>query len=394
MRVLQINSVCGYGSTGNIAVDLYHTLKEQGHECCIAFGRGSAPETVESYRIGTDKDVYVHGILSRITDRHGFYSTKATKEFVKWMEAYNPDVIHLHNIHGYYINIEVLFKALKRLNKPVIWTLHDCWAFTGHCAYFDYAECNKWKAECEKCLQKRSYPTSFGCNNSKKNFRDKKQLFTDLEKLTIITPSEWLAKIVHRSFLGYYPVKVIYNGIDLDVFKPTESDFRVRNRLEDKKIILGVANVWDERKGLATFNELASKSDENYKIVIVGIDEKQKRKLNPKIIAIERTQSKRELAELYSCADVYLNPSYEETMGLTTVEALACGTSVLVRNKTALPEIVGYDKKKIFDEDLLKQLNGLTETECQQDKNREIALRYEKKEQYQKYIELYKSGLV
>lgn len=229
------------------------------------------------------------------------------------------------------------------------------------------------------------------CDNSKGNFEKKRELFTSLEKLTIVTPSEWLAGVIGKSFLGNYPVKVIYNGIDLEIFKPTESDFRIKNNLMNKIIILGVANVWSERKGLSVFNELASKLNEDYQVVVVGIDEKKKKDLNSKIIAIERTQSKQELAELYTCADIYINPSYEETMGLTTVEALACGTNVLVRNKTALPEIVGYDGERIFDKELSERFFAILEKNYQQEKNREIALRYEKKQQYQKYIELYKS---
>ena len=165
MKVLQINSVCGYGSTGNIVVDLYHALKEQGHDCCVAYGRGSAPADVQSYRIGSDWDVYLHGALSRITDKQGFYSTRATKRFMKWMKEYDPDVIHLHNLHGYYIDIEILFDALKQMNKPVVWTLHDCWAFTGHCAHYTSAECYKWTIGCEHCPQKHCYPTSIFLNN-------------------------------------------------------------------------------------------------------------------------------------------------------------------------------------------------------------------------------------
>lgn len=389
MRVLQVNSVCGYGSTGNIVVDLYYALKSRGHECCIAYGRGSAPKDVENYRIGSDIDVYIHGLCSRITDRHAFYSTRATERFVQWMKEYDPDVIHLHNLHGYYINIEVLFDALKQMDKPVIWTLHDCWAFTGHCAYYTAANCQKWKNGCEHCPQWRSYPSSVMRDGSASNYLRKKDIFCGLQKLMIITPSEWLKKEVEKSFLAKYPVSVIYNGIDLQVFRPQESAFREKHNLRNEKIILGVANVWTERKGLRVFLNLADKLDESYKIVMVGVKQKQQKR-NSKILFIERTDSKQELAEIYTMADLYLNPSVEETMGLTTVEALACGTSVLVWEGTALPEIVEYDKIRLIRESSLQQqIEEMVGTKTDRYANRTLAGKYEKEKQYGMYIDLY-----
>ena len=190
MKVLQINSVCGVGSTGRIATDLYKVLEEQGHECVIAYGRGTAPEGIKTIKIGTDFDNYMHVAKTRIFDKHGFGSTKATKEFIEKVKAYDPDVIHLHNIHGYYINIEILFNYLKEANKKVIWTLHDCWAFTGHCSHFDYIGCDKWKDECEKCPQKKEYPSSILKDNSNWNYEKKKQIFTSVNNMTIVTPSD------------------------------------------------------------------------------------------------------------------------------------------------------------------------------------------------------------
>lgn len=390
MKILQINSVCGYGSTGNIVVDLYRVLKVQGHECCIAYGRGIAPADVQSYRIGSDIDVYMHGILSRLTDKHGFYSTRATKRLVQWMKEYDPDVVHLHNLHGYYINIEILFDALKQMDKPVVWTLHDCWAFTGHCAYFEYVGCNKWKKECSHCPQKREYPASLFLDNSKNNYVRKKTAICLLNKITIVTPSKWLAETVGQSYLKDHPIKVIYNGIDLESFKPTESNFRKKYGLENKKIILGVANVWCKRKGLQVFQQLAKDLDENYQIVLVGMTKRQRKQLDNGIIAIDRTSSKRELAQIYTTADLYLNPSEEETMGLTTVEALACGTDVLVKNSTALPEIVGYEKTCVLKENaMLSQVMRVAELPNSREENRERALLYKKEEQYRKYVDLY-----
>lgn len=357
MRVLQINSVCGYGSTGNIVVDLYHELKKQGHECCIAYGRGTAPDDVDSYRIGTDLDVYVHGVMSRLTDKHGFYSTHATKKFVKWMEEYNPDVIHLHNLHGYYINIEVLFEALKQMDKPVVWTLHDCWAFTGHCAYFDYVDCDKWKIQCKKCPQKKEYPTSYWLDNSRVNFVRKKNIICALRNLTVVTPSHWLCDLVKQSYLHNYRTTVIHNGIDLNTFQPTASKFRERYGLEGKTVILGVASEWTRRKGIQDFFRLSNMLDDSYRIVLIGhLDEKIRRVGN--ILYIERTTDRKELAAWYTTADVFFNPTYEDNYPTVNLEAQACGTPVITYDTGGSPEGLLLDSC-VVGKDLLQAVKKI-----------------------------------
>ena len=226
MKVLQINSVCGIGSTGRIATDINNILIEQGHESYIAYGRDLPRNCGTSIRIGTKCDNYTHGVLTRVFDKHGFGSRKATQDFIKEVKKLDPDIIHLHNIHGYYINIEILFDYLKEAYKPVIWTLHDCWAFTGHCSYFDYIGCTRWETQCYSCPGKRSYPASAFLDNSKMNYSRKKAIFTGIKNLTIVTPSKWLAGLVKQSYLKKYPVKVINNGIDLEVFRPIKNDLR------------------------------------------------------------------------------------------------------------------------------------------------------------------------
>ncbi|BDU80964.1 glycosyltransferase [Clostridium perfringens] len=342
MKVLQINSVCGVGSTGRIATDLYKVLEEQGHECVIAYGRGTAPEGIKTIKIGTDFDNYMHVAKTRLFDKHGFGSTKATKEFIKKVKEYDPDVIHLHNIHGYYINIEILFNYLKEVDKKVIWTLHDCWAFTGHCSHFDYIGCDKWKAECEKCPQKKEYPSSILKNNSNWNYEKKKQLFTSVNNMTIVTPSRWLSNLVKESFLNKYPIKVINNGIDLGIFKPTKSNFREKHNLQDKIIILGVASVWTKKKGFYYFIEVAKKLNDSFKVVMVGISEKQKTRLPKNILAISRTNNAKELAEIYSAADIFINPTLEDTYPTTNLEAIACNTKVITFD-------VGGSKEAVLD---------------------------------------------
>ena len=391
MKVFQINSTCGFGSTGRIAVDILKELEKNGGEGIIAYGRNSAPENVNSYRIGSDLQVKIHGVLSRITDRQGFYGTSATKKLIEKIKDYNPDIIHLHNIHGYYLNVAILFDFLKEYNKPIVWTLHDCWAFTGHCAFFSFSGCEKWKTECNTCPLKKDYPTSLVMDNSKKNYKQKKELFTKPENITFVTPSYWLKDLTEKSFLGKYPVKVINNGIDLTKFKPTESDFRQKNNLQDKFIILGVASVWEERKGLKDFIELNEMLSQNEKIVLVGLDDNQLATLPKSIIGIKRTNSIEELAELYSAADVFVNPTYEDNYPTTNLEAISCGTPVVTYITGGSPESVfegnGFsvpqgDVKGIYD--AIKKVDGCkTPTKDFFDASK----------RYKEYVDLYKEIL-
>ena len=394
MRVLQINSVCGVGSTGRIATDLYKVLEEQGHECLIAYGRGTAPEGINSYKIGTNLDNYLHVARTRLFDQHGYGSKKPTRELVKKIKEYNPDVIHLHNLHGYYLNLEVLFNYLAESNKPVVWTLHDCWAFTGHCAYFDYVGCDKWKSECRNCPQKKTYPNSYGLDNSYQNFNQKKDLFTRLNNLIIITPSQWLADLVKKSFLNKYPVQVINNGIDLNVFKPTPSEFRKKYHLEKKKIILGVANVWDDRKGFNTFIELSSNLNDNYQIIMVGVTEKQKNNLPSNIIGITRTNNIKELAEIYSSADIFVNPTLEDNFPTVNLESIACGTPIITFDTGGSPESLTMKCGSVVEKRNIKLLidtinemitsNSIDNKECLKQSKK-----YNKDDKFPEYVKIY-----
>ena len=301
MKVLMINSVCGIKSTGRIATDLADMLTEKGHIVKIAYGREEVPEKYKGYavRIGNEWDVRLHGLEARLFDNAGFGSKKATLKFLEWVREFAPDIIHLHNLHGYYINVELLFKFLKEYKKPVIWTLHDCWAFTGHCAHFDLCKCYKWKTECHKCPQKKEYPASILLDNSRKNYRNKKKAFQGVDNMVIVTPSNWLSDLVKESFLREYETRVINNGIDLALFKPTEGGFREKYKLENKIIVLGVASAWGVKKGLVDFIELRKQLDRRYEIVLVGVSEEDKNILPDGMLGITRTDSVKELAEIY-----------------------------------------------------------------------------------------------
>lgn len=330
MKVLQINSVCGVGSTGRIATDIDSQLRKNNIESYIAYGRETSINNDHIMKIGSKLDYYLHGCFTRLFDTHAILgSGRATMHLINKIKKIDPDVIHLHNLHGYYINIKILFNYLKESGKPVVWTLHDCWSFTGHCAHFSYVQCNKWHDGCHDCPRKKGYPGSFLFDHSKQNYEKKRELFTSLDNMTIVTPSQWLANLVQSSYLNKYPVRVIPNGIDLNVFKPTESDFRERNSLQDKFIILGVANGWGERKGFHYFLELADILNDSYMIALVGLTKKQKEKLPKRIFGITRTNNVKELAKIYSSADVFVNPTLEDNFPTTNLEALACGTPVI-----------------------------------------------------------------
>lgn len=331
MKVLMINVVCGIRSTGRICTDLATALETQGHEVKIAYGRENVPEQFQKYavKIGTDLDVKLHGVKARLLDGAGFGSKKATEKFIEWVKEYDPDVIHLHNIHGYYINVEVLFNYLKTCGKKVIWTLHDCWAFTGHTAYCDAVNCERWITGCFKCPQKAQYPKTL-IDRSKCNWLKKRRIMAGVSDMSIVTPSQWLANLVKESFLAEYPVEVIHNGIDTAQFMPLENDFKKHFGIQNKKMILGVATAWDDNKGINDYIRLSEMLDEDeYKVVLVGLTDEQIAKLPSNLLGLKRTNSIKELAQIYTAADFVLNLSKVENYPTVNLEALCCGTTVI-----------------------------------------------------------------
>lgn len=330
MKILMINVVCGIRSTGRICTDLAMALESKGHDVKIAYGREKVPEQFQKYavRIGSDLSVSLHGVQARLADSAGFGSEKATKRFIEWVREYSPDVIHLHNIHGYYINIEILFEYLKECGKKVIWTLHDCWPFTGHSAYCDAISCERWITGCYDCPQSKAYPKSL-VDKSNLNWEKKRDIFTHIPNMTIITPSEWLMSLVKKSFLCKYSGKVIPNGVDISQFKIINSNFREKYNLKDKIILLGVATAWNDFKGYSDFVQLSKMLDNQYKIVLVGLTKKQRNEIPTDILGLERTSSIKELAEIYSAADIFLNLTYCDNYPTVNLEAIACGTLVL-----------------------------------------------------------------
>ncbi len=360
MVVLQVNSASG-GSTGKIVQSTYEELNKPGNNSYVVYGRGKKLYGNQYYiRIGKDLDIYWHAALTRIFDLHAFGSIRATSRLKKTIRQISPDIIHLHNLHGYYLNIAGLFKYLKSSKYKIMWTLHDCWAFTGHCAYFDYVGCKKWQIECYHCPQKNRYPKSWLFDNSSYNFRKKKELFTGIKYLTLVVPSNWLASLVKKSFLKEYPVELIRNGIDLEIFRPRESTFRQRYGLDGKFIILGVANLWDERKGIKYFYELEKFLKNDEAIVLVGKERERHISHTGKIIKIGRTENQQELAEIYSAADVFVNTTLEDNFPTTNLEALACGTPVITFRSGGSPEAINEKTGFVIEKgDMVDLLNKI-----------------------------------
>lgn len=369
MKVLFINSVCGIRSTGRIVSDLADRYMSQGHEVKIAYGREAAAEKYAhiSYRIGTDADVKINALKARLLDNDGFNALRQTKKFIEFANDYNPDVLWLHNLHGYYINIDLLFDWIKqRPEMKVMWTLHDCWSLTGHCAHFDYAKCSRWKDGCGSCPQKNVYPASWILDRSRENHRRKKEAFCGVEDLTLIVPSAWLARLVKQSFLKEYPVDVVRNTVDTEIFRPAEGDFRKQTGLEDKKIVLGVASAWSDRKGLSDFIKLSDMLPSDYKIVLVGLTKKQTEKMPENIFCMERTNSARELAQIYTQADVFVNLTYEDTYPTVNLESQACGTVCLTYRTGGSPESV--PPENVVEQGDLKAMAKRIEEICKTEK--------------------------
>ena len=342
MKTVLINS-CNFGSTGNIMLEIAETAENGGYTAAVCYPQSrdnSRKQKEKDFIIGTRFSRNIHLQLAGITGLNGCFSYFSTLKLLKKLDKLKPDIIHLHNLHNCYINLPMLFKYIKKHNIKTVWTLHDCWSFTGHCPHFDMIGCDKWKTGCYSCPQYKEYPKSL-FDNSKYMYRLKKKWFTGVENMTIVTPSEWLASLVKESYLKDYPVKVINNGIDLNVFKPTESDFIKKYALENKYIVLGVAFGWGRRKGLDVFVELARRLDkEKYKVVLVGTDDNVDKLLPENIISIHRTQNQTELAEIYTAADVFANPTREENYPTVNMESVACGTPVVTFNTGGSPEML------------------------------------------------------
>lgn len=402
-KLLQINTVVNSGSTGRIAEEIGLMVMGNGWESTIAYGRNPRPSKSNLIKIGTKTEIYAHVAKTRVFDAHGLGSVKGTKKLIDEIKVIEPDIIHLHNIHGYYLNIKILFEFLSKTQIPVVWTLHDCWSYTGHCIHYTYVDCQKWQTDigCHSCPQKKTYPASFVFDRSKKNFELKRNLFTSLSNLTLVPASNWLKNELKKSFLKNQKIRMIHNGIDLKQFSPKESEkIKSKYTINNKFIILGVANPWSDKKGLGDFVKLSKLLKKDQQIVLVGLTNKQIRALPENIIGIERTESIKEMASLYSLAGVFANPTWEDNYPTTNLEAIACGTPVITYKTGGSPESIGENTGFVIPQGDIQALKKKIDLIQSRGKAyygrscREFAIEsFDKKDRFEEYFALYEELL-
>lgn len=344
MIYAQVNSV-PFGSTGAVMRQVHEGRVAVGDESWMLWGRGRAAREAFEFNYGTRAGVVADAALTRLDGRAGLHSHAATRRLLAKLDEIGPDVVHLHNLHGYHVNYELLFGWLAARGQRTVWTLHDCWALTGHCAYFTHVGCDRWETGCpgpSRCPQLDTYPRTWCASTCGENWRRKRDAFTSLDpgQLTLVTPSEWLAGIVRRSYLGGYPIEVRSNTVDETVFRPTPSDFRARHGLGERFVVLGVASPWTRRKGLEDFLELRRRLPDDVAIVLVGLSRSQARSLPAGVLGLERVEPE-ELACIYTASDLLFVPSREETFGMTILEAHLCGCPAVAYAGGAAAETCG-----------------------------------------------------
>lgn len=402
-KILQINPVLRINtSTGRIMQEIGELAMQHGWESYIAYSRGRdgiRPCQSRLLPVGNKRSVCWHGVMTRLFDRHGLASDGATRELIEGIERIRPDVIHIHNIHGYFLNYRILFDYLSRCGTPVVWTVHDCWLYTGHCYYYSYAGCNRWQTGCGHCPQKREFPSSLLFDRSARNYADKQSAFTSMPRhlLTIVPVSEWIRGEMQHSFFREYDFRVIHNGINTDVFNlfDTES-IKEKYRLQGKCLLLGVASIWSREKGLDDFIRLAGMLNDDEAIVLVGIKPEEKKRLPANVVAISRTENIHQLAELYSAADAFVNLTWQDNYPTVNLEAIACGTPVVTYRTGGSVEAITDDTGFIVEQgDLEGVLNavrtiGRRGKSFYQSRCRRYALAHFRKEEcYVHYLRLY-----
>lgn len=396
MKIVEIN-LGTYGSTGTIMHQIADLARREGHVVitCAPYSRSNNKRRQKGdFLYGCIPLRLISRIFERLTGLHEWCYISGTLQLFSLLNKEKPDLIHLHNIHSSFLNLKLLFNYIKRNNIRIAWTLHDCWSFTGHCPHFEMVGCDKWQTECYNCPRYREYPVC-QIDDSKRMYRRKKEWFNGVKNLTLVAPSRWMQELIPKSFLKHYQTELIYNGIDLNVFKPQQSDFKGRIGLGDRYMLLGVSMVWNDNKGLDVFIELARRLNEKYRIVLVGTDETIDKVLPTNIISIHQTDSQQELALIYSAADLFVNPTREELFGLVNAEALACGTPVITFRSGGSPEVIDESCGCVVERNNLDALEHNIINICERkpfssECCRERAELFDKNVTFRKYVELYK----
>ena len=403
-KLLQINPVMRINtSTGRIMQEIGDIAMRNGWESYIAYSKGrdgiEKPCNSQKVPVGNKLDTIIHGLATRFFDRHGLASKAATKDFIKQIEEIKPDIIHIHNIHGYFLNYQVLFGYLAKVDIPVVWTVHDCWLYTGHCYCYSFAKCDKWMTGCGKCPQQRLFPASWFVDRSAQNYIDKKNAFTSISqgRLVIVPVSEWIRGEMSRSFLKDCEYRVIHNGIDLNTFTIRDTKaVKDKYGLNGKRIYLGLASIWSTEKGWDDFMEMSKLLNDDETIVLVGVEKAKIQDLPKNVIGITRTENIGQLAELYSAADVFVNPTWQDNYPTVNLEAISCGTPVVTYRTGGSVEAITEQTGVVVEQG---DVNGLLNTardvasrgkEYYQEPCREYALQNFKKEnRYVDYLKLY-----
>lgn len=403
-NLVQINSAINFSSTGRIVEQIGLCAIERGWDSYVAHGaRYVNPTNLRDIHIENKYEEKIHAIYSMLFDAQGLGSCGSTKKLVRFFREVKPEILHLHNIHGYYLNYPILFDYIKEVQPQVIWTIHDSWAYTGHCAAYEPIACSRWITGCHDCPIKQEYPKSLFFDFSKKNFQRKKGCFCSAKNMTIVPVSDFLVRDMSQSFLNKYPSHRIYSGIETSVFKPTASSLREGLNLQNKFVILGVASGWGQEGRMTGFLKLRELLDNSYHIVLVGLTQEQINNLPAGITGLQPTASRTELAQIYTMADVFINPTLQDTFGLTSVEAQSCGTPSITYRTGGAPETVGEDTGIVVEKNDFEALKKAVLTiqaslsdktdiryKCQTCRNRAVSL-FEQRDRFNEYIDLYES---
>ena len=401
--LLQINPVLRVNtSTGRIMQEIGELAMQHGWRSCIAYSKGR--DGIKSCQsevipVGNKWSTIWHGLETRLFDRHGLASNEATRLFVKQIQELKPDVIHIHNIHGYFLNYQILFDFLAKSNIPVVWTVHDCWLYTGHCYYYSYAGCNKWQTGCGHCPQKKEFPASWLIDRSHQNYEDKKQAFTSLplDQLTIVPVSEWIREEMQHSFFRNNQFHVIHIGINTNIFNIYNPEqVKQKYGLNGKHILLGVASIWSREKGFDDCIQMADLLHPDEMLVLVGVRPEQQKKLKKNMLGIPRTENIHQLAELYAAADAFINPTWQDNYPTVNLEAIACGTPVVTYRTGGSIEVITDQTGFIVPQGNVKEMLEAARLISQRGKAyyqqpcRTYALEnFRKEDRYQDYLDLY-----